>query len=79
MIRHGNLGGRPRSAKLCQIGQKIEAMAKRRGLNREQLAERAGLTYAGLWGVLTGRHRPKLDTAARIATALGVPVTRLVG
>lgn len=79
MIRRENLGGRPRSAKLCPIGQKIESMAKRRGLNREQLAEQAGLTYAGLWGVLTGRHRPKLDTAARIATALGVPVTRLVG
>jgi transcriptional regulator with XRE-family HTH domain len=61
------------------MGERIERLAKRRGLTRDELAARAEMSGVGLWGILTGKHRPRLDTAAKLAEALGVPLTKLVG
>lgn len=70
-------GGRPRKNTPCAWGKKVEAMAIRRGLSRRELAERAEITYEGLWALLMGKAKPRLDTACRLATALGVPVQKL--
>ena len=71
-------GGRPRSVRLSGLGQRIESMAHRRGLTRDELAAAAGLSKTGLWSVLTGRTRPKLSTACKLSTALQVPVESLI-
>jgi putative transcriptional regulator len=40
-------------------------------LSRAELADRAGLTVRGLRMVEIGEHNPRLETATRIARALG--------
>jgi transcriptional regulator with XRE-family HTH domain len=64
---------------VCAFGKRIEQLAKRRGLSRDELAALAELSTSGLHGILIGRNRPRLDTAAKLAEALGVPLTKLVG
>jgi transcriptional regulator with XRE-family HTH domain len=72
-------GGRPRKNTPCPWGRKVEALAARKGLSRRELAERAEITYEGLWALLMGKARPRLDTACKLAAALGVPVQKLAG
>jgi len=74
-----NKGGRPRSCHLSALGMRIETLSKVKGLNRQELAEQAGVSRHALWSVLVGNTRPRLDTAIKIADALGVPVNSLVG
>jgi hypothetical protein len=71
--------GRPRSALVCDLGQRIEKIAASRGLDRSKLAVEAGLTYGGLRALLVGKTKPTLETAMRISKALHVPLDRLVG
>jgi len=70
-------GGRPREIQPTEWGLKVERLAADAGLTRRDLAERSGLTYAGLWSLLTGRTKPKLETAARLATTLNVSLEKL--
>lgn len=76
MERHPE--GRPRTVTLSPLGERIEGMAARRGLTRDQLAKTAGLSATGLWSILTGRTSPKLATAAKLSAALGVPVKSFI-
>jgi transcriptional regulator with XRE-family HTH domain len=71
-------GGRPRSVRLSGLGERIETMARRRGLTRDDLARAAGMSKTGLWSVLTGRTKPKLATAAKLSAALRVPVEAML-
>jgi len=41
------------------------------------LAERVGITPVSLWQFLMGEARPRLETAGRLADALGVPLDKL--
>jgi transcriptional regulator with XRE-family HTH domain len=52
-------------------------LAERRGLTRSELAERVGITPVSLWQFLMGKARPRLETAGRLADALGVPLDKL--
>ena len=70
-------GGRPRTRVPTPWGQRVDAMAKRRGLTRRDLAERVGITYVSLWQFIMGDTRPRLETAGRLADALGVPLDKL--
>jgi transcriptional regulator with XRE-family HTH domain len=70
-------GGRPRQRKPCPWGKRVEDMAAKRGMSRRDLAEKAEITYEGLWALLMGKAKPRLDTACRLADALGVPVQTL--
>lgn len=74
-----NLGGRPRSIALSPLGETIDKLASHRGLTREELANEAGVSRSGLQSLLSGRTKPKLITAVRIAKALDIPVEMLVG
>jgi transcriptional regulator with XRE-family HTH domain len=74
-----NVGGRPRSVQLSSLGERIENLAKIKGLTRQELSEQSGVSANALWSVLAGKTRPRLDTAIKIADALGVPVSSLVG
>ena len=56
----------------------VKKHRERKGLSRAGLAEKAGLhqTYVGL--LEREERSPNLDTAKAIATALGVPLAKLV-
>lgn len=45
--------------------------AERRGLTRYAIAKRTGLSQAMLSRFMAGENAPKLDTAERIAKAIG--------
>ena len=70
-------GGRPRRRTPCAWGRRVEALARAKGLSRTELAERIGINYVSLWGLLMGLSRPKLDTACKLADVLGVPLDKL--
>jgi transcriptional regulator with XRE-family HTH domain len=60
------------------VGQKIRVCRKDAGLNQEQLAEKADLTYKYIGEVERGTVNISLDSLVRIAKALKVKVTDLV-
>jgi transcriptional regulator with XRE-family HTH domain len=55
----------------------VDALAKRRGLSRTELAERVGIRYVSLWALLMGSSRPRMETACKLADVLGVPLDKL--
>jgi transcriptional regulator with XRE-family HTH domain len=77
MIAKNRTPSKPDQKELCQLGQRIEALAKKRGFGRDQLAEAAGITYVALWSIMVGRRKPRRETATNIAAALGVGMGEL--
>jgi len=67
-------GGRPRVRPASPLLERIEGMARRRGLRLDELAERAGLGVATLYQL----NDPRVSTAKALADALGVTVDRLI-
>jgi putative transcriptional regulator len=61
----------PRRTEKNRIREIREAL----GLSVQQAANRAGLTRRGLRLIENGEHTPRLDTARRIADALGAKVS----
>lgn len=58
-----------------------EAIRERRlalGMSTADLADRAGISLRALGYIERGDSWPRLDNAARIASALGVPVDALL-
>ena len=79
MASRKHAGGRPRTLPLSEIGQRIDSLAKRRRITRDQIADAAGLSGPTMHNICTGKVRdPKFSTLARIAAALNVSVTRLM-
>lgn len=79
MASQKHAGGRPRTLPLSEIGQRIDTLAKRRGMTRDQIAGAAGLSGPTMHNICTGKvSDPKASTLARIAAALNVSVTRLM-
>jgi transcriptional regulator with XRE-family HTH domain len=70
-------GGRPRRRTPTEWGQRVDALAERRGLTRRELAERVGISPVSLWQFLMGQARPRLETAGRLADVLGVTLDKL--
>jgi transcriptional regulator with XRE-family HTH domain len=70
-------GGRPRHRIPTAWGKRVDRLAEQRGLTRRQLAERVGISPVSLWQFLMGDARPRLETAGRLADALGVPLDKL--
>ncbi len=70
-------GGRPRNRVPSEWGLRVEAMAAKRGLTRSELAEKIGISYVSMWQLLMGQTKPKMETACRLADALGVPLDKL--
>lgn len=61
------------------IGEKIRTVRKNAGLTQTQLAERMGTTQQAVYMYERGENSPRIDTVAKIAEALKVPVEYLVG
>jgi transcriptional regulator with XRE-family HTH domain len=62
-----------------RIGTVLTALREKKGLTQAQLAKRAKVSRGYLADLEAGhRANPSVPTLRRIATALGVPVTRLV-
>ena len=60
------------------VAANIEAAMARRGINPAELARRAGTNSTGVYDILSGKSRsPRLDTIAKIASALSVPISAL--
>jgi transcriptional regulator with XRE-family HTH domain len=57
---------------------KLKALRNERGWTQPVLARRAGVSHGYIARLETGRHDPKLSTLAKLAKALGVPVTELL-
>lgn len=62
-----------------EIGQAIRDRRRAAGMSQEALAEHAGIPRTGLSAVEAGHQGLPLDTAHRIAEALGTTVGTLLG
>lgn len=57
------------------VAQNIEALMEQKGLDAAKLARASGLNPTGIYDILKGKSRsPKIETIAKIARGLGVPV-----
>jgi len=61
------------------LGAEVRRLRTLRGLTQAQLAEHAGVSRALISAVEAGRHLPRVDAAARLATALTTTVEALLG
>ena len=62
-----------------RFGKQLQQLRTRRGLTQEQLAVTAGLSRTFLTRLELGQHDPSLSTLVRLAKALRVSVTQLLG
>jgi transcriptional regulator with XRE-family HTH domain len=62
-----------------QLGMKVQALRAKRAMTQEVLAKKAGISRGYLARVETGRHEPTLTMLRKLAKALAVPVTALLG
>ncbi|MGW0707537.1 helix-turn-helix domain-containing protein [Streptomyces sp. NPDC002643] len=60
------------------VARNVRLLREQRGLSLAELARQAGLAKQTLSNLEQGTGNPTVDTLFSIATALGVPVTRLV-
>ena len=58
---------------------RLKALRTQRGWTQPVLAKKAGVSAGYLARLETCRHDPKLSTLVKLAKALGVPVTELLG
>jgi transcriptional regulator with XRE-family HTH domain len=62
-----------------QIGMKLTKLRKAKGWSRYELAKRARISRVYVTKLETGRSDPTVGMLQRLARALGVPVTELLG
>ena len=61
------------------LGKRLKALRRRRGMTQSDLARRAGLSLGYLARLELGRHDPSLTTVRKLARALKVTVADLAG
>lgn len=62
------------------LGQMLKRLREKKGLTQEELAKKAKLTKPYISQLENGiRTNPSLPARQRLAKALGVPVTELLG
>lgn len=61
------------------IGERIRAIRKSKGMTQKQVAEECGMADSAIRKYESGSQKPKLETLQRIATALNVSPTYLIG
>src|SRR6478609_8095168 len=64
---------------MAELGSRIRALRKARDLTQKQLAERAGLSEISIKTLEAGKYSPRGDTLDKLARALGVPISNLLG
>ena len=62
-----------------RFGKQLQRLRTRRGLTQEQLAVKAGLVRVYVTKLEQGEHDPTLTMLVRLAKALRVSVTELLG
>ena len=62
-----------------QMGKRIQALRKKQHLSRQQLAAKADVSREYIRKLEGGGYDPTVGTLQRIAKALGVPLTELLG
>ena len=62
-----------------RFGKQLQRLRTRRGLTQEQLAVKAGLVRVYVTKLEQGEHDPMLTMLVRLAKALRVSVTELLG
>jgi putative transcriptional regulator len=61
-----------------RLGSRIRALRLAAGLTQAELARRTGIHRPNIARVEAGRHTPSLETLSRLASAIGVPTTRVL-
>lgn len=62
------------------FGSRVRSLREAAGLTRDELARKAGLTYAAIYSIETGRSKqPEFATREAIAAALDMPLNELWG
>lgn len=61
------------------IGEKIKTIRSEKGITQRELAERLFTTQQNLAQYENNKRKPKIDTLRRIADALEVPISELMG
>lgn len=57
----------------------LKRLRRDRGLTQQALAVKAGVSLGYLSRLEVGMHDPRLSTLRKLAKALGVPVTEMLG
>jgi transcriptional regulator with XRE-family HTH domain len=60
------------------LGRNVRRVRRQRKLTQEQLAFEAEIDLTYMGGIERGKRNPSLLVMARIADALGVPLTKLL-
>lgn len=60
------------------LGAAVRRVRQVRGLDQQQLAEKAGIARSHLSRIETGVNKPSLDVLLAIASSLSVPLTILI-
>jgi len=63
----------------AKFGRNVRRLRQQRNLTQEQLAFDAEIDLTYIGGIERGKRNPSLLVMARIAQALSVPLTRLLG
>jgi len=61
-----------------RLGARLRALRLSKGMTQAELARRTGIHRPNIARVEAGRHTPSLETLARLASAIGVPTTRVL-
>src|SRR5258708_21687048 len=69
---------RPASLDMAEVGRRVRALRRERGLSLDQLAERSGVSVSMLSTVERGQKVPSILVMSQIATALDTSIARLV-
>jgi DNA-binding XRE family transcriptional regulator len=72
------LGGSQIPLDGARLGARLKELRLEAGLTQAELARRTGIHRPNIARVEAGRHTPSLETLSRLATAIGVPATRVL-
>lgn len=61
-----------------RLGARLRQLRKAAGLTQAELSRRTGIHRPNIARVEAGRHTPSLETLARLATAIGIPASRIL-
>jgi transcriptional regulator with XRE-family HTH domain len=57
---------------MVDLGEQLREAIRRSGLNRKQVADRAGVAYCAIHGFMSGERGLTLDSASKVAELLGL-------
>ena len=57
--------------------KEFEILLIEKGISKTELAEKVGVTWQTIWHWATGRNKPKIDSASKLAEALGITVAEV--